>query len=278
MRKYIIAIVLLAIVLSCKKETKTEGYQPRFVVEGSIEQDGYANISITHNLPFYTRLDSAQIEEIIIKYAKVTISDGLEEEILTGSYDRKLFPYFFYKGSSLKGKAGRNYKLKIEYAGNILTAETMVPARKNLDSIWFENRDGMDRQLCIRFTDTPNEKNYYKIYTRLEKDPAFTRTLLSNQDDQYFDGKTLDLKLNRGAYNNLTQEYDPYFVAGDVVELKFATLPKSGFDFWQGFQNELLNAANPLMGSTNALKSNIEGNGIGIWCGYGSTIYRITAK
>ncbi|QPH41107.1 DUF4249 family protein [Pedobacter endophyticus] len=278
MNKYLLYLMLGLLFVACKKDANQEKYQPKFIVEGSIEQDGYALVTITHNLPYYAKIDSAQVEEIIIKYAKVTVTDGTEEEVLTGSYDRGRFPYFFYKGSSLKGKAGKGYQLKIEYAGNTLTAETQIPERPRLDSIWFEPRKDNERQLCISFTDPVQEKNYYKIYTRLQSQKEFIRTLLSNQDDQYFNGQKIELKLNRGSFNNLTKIYEPYFLVGDQVQLKFSTIPKSGFDFWQGFQNEIINASNPLMGSTAALKSNINGNGAGIWCGYGSSIYTITAN
>lgn len=277
MNKSLLFLILVISLISCKKDVNNDKYSPKFVVEGSIEEDGYALVALTHNLPFYTKIDSAQVDEIIIKYAKVTVSNGIEEEILTGIYDRNIFPYFFYKGSTLKGVAGKRYHLKIEYAGNILEAETEVTKKPKLDSIWFEPRLVKDMQLCIRFTDPAEEKNYYKIYTKLEKQYSFGRTLLSNQDDTHFNGKTIDLKLNRGAFNNLTEVFDPYFVVGDKVQLKFSTMPKSGYDFWQGFQNEILNASNPLMGSVNALQSNINGPGIGIWCGYGSSIYAITA-
>lgn len=266
------------IFLSCKKEKADDEYKPKFVVEGSIEQDGYAHVTITHNLPFYTRVDSAQLEEIIIKYAKVTVSDGQSSEVLTGSYEKGQFSYFVYKGSDLKGVVGKNYSLKIEYAGYTLNAETTIPPVPKLDRLWFEPKGGKDLQLNIRFTDNVNEKNYYKIYTKLEEERNFSRTLLSNQDDQYFNGKTINLALNRGSINNLDEEYDPYFVDGDKVMVKFASIPKSGYDFWQGFQNEILNASNPLMGSTNALKSNINGMAVGIWCGYGVSVYSATAK
>jgi len=33
-----------------------------------------------------------------------------------------------------------------------------------------------------------------------------------------------------------------------------------------------------LVGSTKALKTNIKGPGVGIWCGYASTIYRVIAQ
>jgi hypothetical protein len=276
--KNILMGLCLVAICACKKEEKPESYKPKFVVEGWIENGDYPYVLLTHNLPFFTTVDSAQLAEIIIRYAKVTVSDGTQEEVLTGMRDDRYFPYFVYRGTSLKGKTGGIYKLKIEYAGNVLEAETSIPKTVPLDSIWFSHRLKDLYQLNVRFQDPPGEKNYYKLYTRFEDVKTFTPTLMSNQDDKYFDGKKVVLQVNRGAESNLTNKYDPYYTYGDQVMIKFSALPQSGFEFWNSFQDEILNSSNPLLGSTAALKTNIRGPGLGIWCGYGSTVYKMTAK
>jgi len=43
---------------------------------------------------------------------------------------------------------------------------------------------------------------------------------------------------------------------------------KDALDFWNSWQNELVNSRNPIYPSNTSLKSNING-GIGIWAGYG---------
>jgi hypothetical protein len=72
-------------------------------------------------------------------------------------------------------------------------------------------------------------------------------------------------------------QFDTYFIAGDTVDLKFRTQPKAGYDFWTSWQNEVLNAQNPIFPAHTNLKSNING-GIGIWCGYGTYNYRIKTR
>jgi len=59
--------------------------------------------------------------------------------------------------------------------------------------------------------------------------------------------------------------------------MKFRTMPKHGYDFWNSWQNEVVNGQNPIFPATVSLQSNIQG-GIGIWCGYGSYSYRINTK
>ncbi|SHG01377.1 DUF4249 domain-containing protein [Pedobacter caeni] len=271
-------IVVVLLTYSCKKEEKPAVYKPRFVLEGWIEKDDYPYVIVTHNLPFFTAIDSAQLAEVIIRYAKVTVSDGVETEVLTGTTDKRYFPYFLYRGYSLKGKTGGNYKLKVEYAGNTLEAETSIPKRTPLDSIWFVSKPKNTMQLNVRFKDAAEDKNYYRLYTKLEREKSFIPTLLANQNDQYFNGKELRLQVNRGPESNLTSKHDPYFIKGDTVMVKFSGIPQTGFEFWNSFQDEVLNGSNPLVGSTKALKTNIKGPGVGIWCGYASTVYRVIAK
>jgi len=255
-------------------------YEPKFIIEGWIEAGDYPYVQVTHNIPFFASMDSAQFEEVIIRWAKVTVSDGEKTEVLTAGSDKSFFPPYVYRGTELKGEAGKNYTLKVEYAGNILTSSTSIPPAVPIDSIWFETKNNSDTllQLNIRFRDNAGEKNFYKIYTRRGSEKRFIPSLLSNQDDKYFNGKELTLAVNSGPENNLTSIKEPYFVKGDTVFVKLSSIPQSGFEFWNSFQDEVLSVSNPLLGSTGKIKTNIEGNGAGIWCGYGSSVYRVVAQ
>jgi hypothetical protein len=50
------------------------------------------------------------------------------------------------------------------------------------------------------------------------------------------------------------------------------------FKFWQGYQTEVPNGANPFASSFHTIESNIVGEGKGIWGGYGSAVYQIVNK
>jgi hypothetical protein len=279
-QKVFIYFGLFFIFSGCKKNDldTLRNYSPKFVVEGSIENGQFPHVIITHNLPFFTSVDSAQLNEIVIRYAKVTVSDGVNTEILTGGTDPNYFPSFVYKGNEIKGEIGKTYNLTIEYAGFTLTAQTTIPKPVALSKIWFVPKENDKQQLQIQFFDNSSEKNYYKLYTKLDSGKRFIPTLLSNYDDKFFNGKVYILQVNRAPENNLTVKSDAFFNTGDTVLVKFASIDKASYDFWSSFQDEVLNSSNPLIGSTGKIKSNINGMGIGIWCGYGSTIYKVVAK
>src|SRR5690606_24305899 len=139
MRKIKWYIIFYTVFLSsCKKEDERDfsSYQPNFVVEGWIEEGGYPHVILTHNLPFFTKVDSAQLSEIVIRWAKVSVSDGTDTEILTSRKDDRYFPPFLYRGSQLKGEVGKVYTLTVEYAGHVLSAQTSIPNPVNIDTLW----------------------------------------------------------------------------------------------------------------------------------------------
>ena len=279
-QKAIVALAFFLIIVGCEKNDidNRKNYLPKFVVEGWIENGQYPHVILTHNLPFFTSVDSAQLSEIIIRYAKVTVSDGLNTEILTGGKDANYFPSFVYKGTDFRGEVGKTYNLTIEYAGFTLTAQTTIPKPVALSKIWFVTKSNDKQQLHTQFLDNAGEKNYYKLYTKIDSGKRFIPTLLSNYDDKFFNGKDYTLQINRAPENNLTLKNDPFFNTNDTVMVKFATIPKTGYEFWSSFQDEVLNSSNPLIGSTGKIKSNINGMGIGIWCGYGVNVYKVVAK
>jgi len=266
----------LLLLSGCAKDDPSEEmkYNPKFVVEGWIENDAYPTVILTRNVPFFSDLDSAELADVVLRYARVTVSDGVQSEILTARKDDNYFPSYVYRGSELKGRVGKKYKLTIEYGATRLESETVIPAPVSLDSIWFVSKNDTSSQLQVRFKD-PTEKNYYKLYTKTEENKRFIPTLLSNHDDKFFNGQLYTLQVNKGPESNLTIKNHPYFDKDTEVLIKLSTIPKEGFDFWSSFQNEVLNASNPLIGSSGKIISNISGPALGVWCGYGSYVYKV---
>lgn len=275
MKSFLPLFIIAISFISCKKQENLNEFEQKFIVNGYIESGKPAYVNIMLNMPFYAPVNSEQLEKSIIRYAKVTVSDGEKSEILTGYYKNGEFPYFYYKGNTLLGEVGKKYFLEISYGGYMLTAETDIPSPVALNKIWFIEKPDSKQQLSISFTDDANAKNYYKIYTKTQNESDFVRCLVSNHDDKYFNGKVVELQLNRGKQSNTQHNWGPYFLKGDTVLVRFATMNQHAFDFWQSYENEVVNASNPLMGSSLSLKGNINGQGNGIWCGYGVNYYQV---
>ena len=274
MKKYILLLLTLTIV-SCSKDNLNEQIhqESKIVVEGWIEEDDFAQVLLSTSIPVTNVIDSTNILDHVIRSAKVTISDGQNSEVLRVKNDKNRVPPFVYFGSIIKGEAGKEYSLKIEYLDHVINAVTTIPKSVPLKSVEYVKSNPTDTvgYVFVEFDDPINQKNYYQVATRIdEKDPIFVPLLYGNLDDKNFQEPSVAMQFNRGVLLFPKKKYTPYFIDGDVIYVKLRTQNKDALDFWNSWQNELINSKNPIYPSNTSLKTNIIG-GLGIWAGYGQS-------
>lgn len=275
--KIVLLYLLIAVMfLSCKKTTNTKQFEPQFVVEGWIENGQYPVVIVTHNLPIDAVIDSAQAEEIIIRWAKVEVQTDDESEILTLMRDDNIFPKYIYKGTQLKGKTGKRYKLTITYAGNIITAETTVPSTPLIDSIKFTNVYENKYQLSISFTDDATTTDYYRFYAKLDSVISFSSTNPGGFSDRLFNGGSVSFQLFRNRYSNISRYTDAYFKRGDTVNVKLSKMDSTSFAYWESVGREISRV--PFLSKTGVTGANIQGPATGIWYGVASNLRTGIAK
>lgn len=222
-------IILVAILLfSCEEKNRYyEGYEQSIIVDGQIELNGYPKVFLTRNIPYYVNIDSADLPYMVLKQAKITVSDGETSEVLTLRMDKKEFPPYFYQGNVLTGKAGRVYTLTIDYGELKITSATSIPAPVLLDSVWFQANSAKDSlgKIYAKLTTAPGQAKFFRTYTRLPKQRTFVPTLISNFDGRLFQGSNFIFHLNKGPETFLSIENsDFYFRKGDTILLKICTV------------------------------------------------------
>jgi len=277
---FVTGVILL---VSCEDKTDYDlGFVSTIIVEGKIELNGYPKVILTRNIPYYVEVDSADLLTLVLRQAKVTVSDGVKSEILTLRYKKEEFPPFFYEGNELIGESGKTYYLTIDYGQKKLTATTIIPKPVELDSVWFEPNTPGDSlgKINALLSDNSNEHNYYRLFTKIStKQNQFYPTLISNFNDRLFNGIAFTFHLSKGPESYLDlKSADFDFKRGDTVFVKICTMDEAHFTFWQGYQSEVANGANPFASSYHKIESNIAGDGKGIWGGYGSSIYQVINK
>lgn len=274
MKKYILFLFTL-ILLSCSKDDFSEqSIESKIVVEGWIEEGDYAQVLLSSSIPVTDVIDSTNVLNHVIRSAKITISDGQTSEVLRVKNDKNRVPPFVYFGSSLLGEAGKQYSLKIEYLNRVVEAVTTIPKSVQLKSAEYIKKNVADTTgyVFVNFEDPVNEKNYYQIATRIEgKESIFVPAFYGNLDDKNFKKPSVSVQVNRGVLLFPKTAFTPYFVDGDVIYVKLRTQNKEALDFWNSWQNEIVNSRNPIYPANTSLKSNIKG-GIGIWAGYGKSV------
>jgi hypothetical protein len=280
MKIYILFLVVLIIASCSKDDFGDRKAESKIVVEGWIEEGDYAQVLLSSSISVTNTIDSTNVLNHVIRSAKITISDGVTSEVLRVKNDKNRVPPFVYYGSVLKGETGKEYSLKIEYLNRVVEAITKIPKSVAIKSAEYVKKVDTDTTgyVFVKFDDPLNEKNYYQIATRIEgEEPVFVPAFYGNLDDKNFSVSAVSVQVNRGVLLFPKTKFTPYFVDGDLIHVKLRTQNKEALDFWNSWQNEIVNSRNPIYPANTSLKSNIKG-GIGIWAGYGQSTFRVKAQ
>ncbi|MEX6686703.1 DUF4249 domain-containing protein [Danxiaibacter flavus] len=275
---------------SCEKTIHlTVADQPaKLVVDGSIENGQQPLIFLSTSLNYFSTITPEELASSFVHDAVVTISDGIKTVRLKEfSYKDSVSGYtgYFYTTDPLlpsqafRGKVNTTYSLQIQTPDSITyTASTTIPAiAKKCDSLWWlpapaANDDTTLAVVMGRFTDPPGLGNYVRGYTRVNSEP-FYPPANSVFDDQFTDGTTYDFQIvkgqRKGGSNTFNNDTDDFFHRGDTVTLRLSNIDKATYDFWRTWEFSYQSVGNPFASPTKVL-SNISGNALGVFAGYGS--------
>ena len=278
MRTLFFIILGMLLLAGCEKEIDVDmpPYEKKIVVEGSIDQGGYAMVLLTESTGYFDPVDSNTYDSMMVKDATVIVSDGIDTDTLM--QPSPMFPYYF--GRKIIGEVGKTYTLTIHRRGKTYTAKTTIPAPVPLDSIKFypSPSDETDSAgfLWLYTVDPDTLGNNYRILTQtVGKDKMiFVHPRKSVFEDKYMNGQPIEFSIYHGSNPLRTNPSDTAngksqynFYLGETVIVKFCTLDKTHYLFWKSEEQQLQSDGNPFANPTTPI-SNIEG-GLGIWGGYG---------
>lgn len=272
-------MALSALLLSCSGDYLPE-QNDELVVEGWIEDNGFPVVILTKNINIsnkYQSLDS--LSSRIVRWAKVTVSDGEKSVVLTGRYMKGYTPPYIYTTSHFRGEAGKTYQLTVEYGDFHATATTTIPNTQKIDELSVERCAQSDTlyQISLRYNDDEAEQNYYQIFTRVGGRDVrqYLAAYLGTIDNRVVKPKT-KIPVYRGRDIN-TLDYTPYYTINDTVAVKFAHIDRTSYNFWYDYTRNLTTAGNMFFATAASLRSNIIG-GTGYWCGMGSDIKYVAIR
>ena len=300
--------VLMSILLLYSCETPftpdRELYEQQIVVEGYVEAGSGtlpAYVILTHSIPFTATIDGQAFGDLFIKDAEVSVFDGDKTvhftalclrdlpddirktagEVLGINTDSLTTDICLYIdiADQLTREVGRRYDLTVKAQGQLLTATTTLPNAVELfDFKWVEPAgipiDTM-AELRVRIKDPGDEANYYRYLTATDKARQFIPPLFGSVvDDVIFNGQEFELPLQRAQRR--TKDFNPdtfgLYVRGDSAYIKWCTIDKAHFDFWNTRDYAAANTGS--FSSYTRVISNING-GLGIWGGYTVRQYRL---
>ena len=279
----------LVITLAVVWQSCQDGFMPtdkdELIVEGWIDAGGFPVVIISRSLPVRSKDDKvkvSQISDYVETFAKVTVSDGENEVVLTGKLDRGYFPPYIYTTSQMRGEAGKSYTLSIKARDKVLTSKTTIPEYGPVvDSLVSHPVEGNDT-LCsvlLYLKNVSDRKEYFKAF--FQDGPAlgqFRSTYMGLADDAIADS-TIMVVLLRTVRDDFKEDKQRYFDKDSLLSVKVATMDSVSFGFWKSFSNRTITSYSSYLmsSSTDNLPSNVSG-GIGYWCGYNSYIQTFIVK
>lgn len=256
------------LLLACEDDFMNDG-QSQVVVEGWIEDGGFPVVIITRTLPITNEFVSMDnLSDYIVKWAKVTVSDGIDSVVLTGKYDSHYFPPYIYTTGRMRGKAGSTYHLKVEEDGVIATAVTTIPnTRPQVDfKINLQYPKDSLYQITACLTDTNEMTDYYQIFSRVGiQKSQYSASFLGSISDNTI-GEYSEIPVFRGKALTDSIQYTPYFYVGDSVSVKVASIDENAFNFWSDFTNNISLSNNFFLSPSINIYSNVRG-ALGCWYG-----------
>lgn len=292
-------LLLSIFLVGCEKTIELNLPKPeqQLVIQGQIEPDSFAFISISQNSPYFEPVNLQSIAGSLINNAVVTVRVDDVIDTLEPIFALKHFTVFNYRGTKIKGEVGKSYELNIYHEQTHLQAVTTIPFPVALDSLWHRTkadlvaeagqfqpskRDSELVSLYFRYNDPDTLGNSVRAFTKRNGESQWSSDFSSVYNDELINGNTVDFILRRGKevylFNDSTTfEEFGYFERGDTIDVKWCAIDRPHYLFWLTLNSARGGSGNPFATPT-IVATNINSirgkKGLGVWGGYSSVHYR----
>lgn len=274
----IFTILILFLLFSCTNENDISS---KIVVEGWIEENKPPIVMLHYTYTFNQNVEH-NIEDIIaehlITWAKVTIDNNEDEEILIGQLDMDIIPPYKYSTARMIGEVGKKYKIKVEYNGETVSATTRLLEKVKIDSIVVTNLHDMDYDVRVYFNDfNTTEEHYYALLYKYLGDKQYSITQMGITKSSLGNNGSLSIIANRRINSLITDSVtNIFFTEGDSIMFKLCHIDSTSYEIWNSYLSQTFSTNIPIA-TTNNIESNIE-NGLGYWCGMNGTEQFVVIK
>lgn len=248
--------------------------RPRAVIEGWLDSEGYPTVIFTAS--FVVGEENVAISDKVIRWGKVTISDGTRTVIMTGGPDRDLFPPYRYYTYDMKGEPGKTYTIEAEFDDFHATATATMPYPPVVSSVDVTPSEVCDtlRSVIVNIVAPEKCPAFYHVSTRVvPEDTRFYPAVLGCIKAET-PGEIVRLQVFRGKTSLTSADFTPQLPSNRVVLIKIERVTQEVYDFWNAFDEAALFGGSQFVGHSASLPSNIEG-GFGYWSPQGVTLVRI---
>lgn len=270
----ILTVLMAALMLSCEDEFLPEE-QNVTVVEGWIEAGGNPVVIVTRSLPVRLRNEAVKLENLsdyVVKFARVTVSDGEKSFNLIGRIDSRYVPGYVYSSSLLVGKPGKTYTLIVRTGGKYVVAETTIPQYPpTVDSIVCRHVPS-DTSMCevtAYLKRNSGRDEYFKsFYQEGDDQVQYLSSFLGVVDGGLTDS-LFTIPVIKGVTDFDKNDDSRYFANDTLVSIKISTMDDVSYEIWRSYEDNNRFRSMFMSSSVREVATNIEG-GQGYWCGFNS--------
>ena len=291
-------ISLAFLLVNCQKQIEFElpPVEQTFVVEAVVESGLPPRVIVTNTQGYFDPLDSNSFANIFVEDAQVELYDGDTTYQLTYSFINSngvILPGYTSFDPNIIGQYGRNYTLNVQVGDKEAHATAKIPQPIILDSLWFLAYEAYDSLgfIWAKFTDPDTTGNCYRWFAQrinsytYNYDPPYDNVIGtmkdarplapigSSTDDKLFNGLTFDFAFPRGEDGILEGPDDEgieegFYKRGDTILVKSTTTTYPVYLYVRAFENQAVSNGS-IFSSPGNLPYNIQGDGLGMFIGYG---------
>lgn len=272
--KYI--IFMLAVLLAgCAKEAP----QPQsLIMEGWIDAGGHPVVLIHRSYVLATAPDSVMtLEEVmteqLIPFGKVVVSDGEQEEILTGRLDTTYMPPYTYSTINMDGEVGKTYTVTVDYKDFHAKASGTILPVAYLDSLTVKTDSAMADVHCFMSGVDSSIESYYALFIRHHDRRQFRLCPLAVFRGQDAVDGNMDIIVTNPYKDTLHMVQSLFFPRDSMkYQLKLARIDYPAYEFWKAYDAQVVTGGIMFVPIYKNMPSNVEG-GIGFFTAMGSSTY-----
>lgn len=266
MKNFCLTIFLAATLLttSCSEADEPDVAAGMPVIEAWIDSGGYPVALFTSAIT--PDEDGGEILDKLIRWGKVSISDGDTEIILTGKRDSQYMPPYKYFTYDMIGKPGRTYTIKADFGEMHAEAICTMPEPTKINSITLEPVEGSDslRSATLRFTAPDDVPAYY--YLTIDGAPSLMGWAEVNEP-----GIEVAVPVyNSKSYSQTGEPFVAQLKIGEEHAIALHRVSEEVYRFWRAYDDTMLFGVNVLFGGAKSLPTNIRG-GLGIFSARATT-------
>ena len=289
-----LVFILLLFILGCTKsiDFQLPKVEQIIVVEAIVESGLPPRVVLTNTQGYFDTIDSNILNEIFVHDAVITLNDGSNDYALQEIEFNGIYLYTSLEFGAM-GQLGKTYSINIDINDKNIQATTKIPQSLLLDSIWFEKYESYDSLGFIgtKFTDPDTLGNCYRWFAQrintykynypppfdnvkgTVKDSRPLAPIGSSTDDKLFNGLSFEFAFPRGEDGNFEGPDDEgieegFFKTGDTILIKSTTTTYPVYLYVRAMENAAVSNGG-IFGSSGNLPYNVQGDGIGIFYGYG---------